>query len=224
MEKETTKRKWYCTRWGVAGILLAVLIVGICIGKISSHHGRYGGWHGDGHHGNWHGEYGMKPVIDGDRMYNMQMRGDNMRGGMYGKAMRGDGMSWGMRGGQERGGGMMRNLITQADSNGDFIITEQEFENLFNQLDSNKDGVLESETMQARKAQREQMWQQMRDDDDDDDDDKFYKKRNGIKGQFMLDSDDDGKISKDEFMAIFTRMDINQDGVINNELFKLNAS
>ncbi len=195
MTEDTTKRKWYCTRWGVAGILLVVLIVGICIGKVASHHGRH---HGGGHHGQWHGDkYGGKSGM-------MGKYGKNMRGGMH-------------------KGGMMQNLITQADADGDFLITEQEFENLFDSLDSNKDGVLESETMQARKAQMQQMRAEMHDDDDDDDDDDHHK-RKGKKGQFMLDSDEDGKISKDEFMTIFTRMDVNQDGVINNELFKLNAS
>ncbi|MCH9843976.1 MAG: EF-hand domain-containing protein [Alphaproteobacteria bacterium] len=198
MAEDTTKRKWYCTRWGVAGILLAVLIIGMVIGKASSHHG---GRHGGGHHGEWHGDR------HGGKYSMMGKYGKNMRGGM-------------------QKGGMMQNLITQADADGDFLVTEQEFEALFNQLDSNGDGVLESETMQARKAQMQQMRAEMHgdDDDDDDDDDHHRKGRKGKKGQFMLDSDEDGKISKDEFMAIFTRMDVNQDGVINNELFKLNAS
>ncbi len=202
MAEETTQRKWYCTKLGVAGVLLAVLILGIIIGKVASHHDRHDG----GHHGEWqggkHGKYGKM---------HRKMHGNMMRDGMQQK------------------NGMTKKLIMQADSDGDFLITEQEFEALFARLDSNGDGVLESETMQARKAQKEQMRaERMAEKGHDDDDDdkkrkgKYGKNGKGKKGQFMLDSDEDGKISKDEFMAVFTRMDVNQDGVINNELFKLN--
>lgn len=148
--------------------------------------------------------------------------GDGFRGQRGGGMGMMGGMGGGMMGGGMGGGGMMggmggpKVMFWLLDRNEDGAVDRAEFDALREQMflakDSNGDGKLTVEDWKGPRAQ-------MNDDDDDDnqgDDDRRGVRRGGMMER--LDTDNDGGISKEEFLARPARMfdlaDADDDGKV----------